>query len=797
MPRLPLLAGDGWRRSICCYCGTGCGILARARDGVVREVRGDPDHPVNRGKLCAKGALLAPIFDTGDRLLTPMLRDRKGAHTRVTGWDEAIERVAGAIRRNVEAHGPDSIMLYGSGQLLTEDYYLFGKLAKGFIGTNNQDTNSRLCMASAVAAYNLAFGADSPPASYDDIEEANTFLILGANIEACHPILFDRIKARKRADRDGVKVIVVDPRRTRTAEIADIHLPVLPGSDVALLLSLLFEVRLAGGLDARFIEERTSGWEAVEAAIEGWSAERASRATGVDAQEILDAARIIAGNGPLLSLWTMGANQSTSGVDKNLALINLSLATGNIGKPGAGPFSLTGQPNAMGRRECGGLATALPGHRLVANAGHRAEVERAWGLAPGSIFERPGLTAIEMVEALERDELKVVWVAASNPAASLPNTERVRAAFRRAELVVVQDAYYPTETGRLADVLLPAAQWSERPGTMTNSERRICLLEQIGEPPGLALPDWRIICRVAEALGHGDDFGYEDTESIFEEYRALTRGRDLDITGVSYKLLRRSSAGVQWPHPEVAHGEAGGSVETPSPRLFEQGRFPTPDGRARFHAPAFRPPADALSEEYPLALLTGRVKDQWHTMTRTGKVAKLMRSEREPFLDGNGALLHRLQQRGLRARRGAVDLVDEHDRRDDRPLAELELAALLRVVVDAHDVRGHEVRRALDAVEVRADRAREGARRHRLAGARHVLEQHVPAREQRDQQQLEWLLRADDDLRDVLVDRLRRVGEGAHRLRPRRGRAISDCCVSDHGPPRRAAPPAADARRRG
>ena len=347
-------------------------------------------------------------------------------------------------------------------------------------------------MASAVAAYNLAFGADSPPASYADIEEANTFLILGANIEACHPILFDRIKARKRADRDGVKVIVVDPRRTRTAEIADIHLPVLPGTDVALLLSLLYEVRLAGGLDASFIEERTNDWAALDAALAGWSAERASSATGLDAQEIVDAARIIAGNGPMLSLWTMGANQSTSGVDKNLALINLSLATGNIGKPGAGPFSLTGQPNAMGGRECGGLATTLPGHRLVANADHRAGVERAWGLAAGSISDRPGLTAIEMIEALERDEVKVVWIAAS-----LPNTERARAAFRRAELVVVQDPYYPTETGRLADVLLPAAQWSERPGTMTNSERRICLLEQIGEPAGLALPDWRIICRVA------------------------------------------------------------------------------------------------------------------------------------------------------------------------------------------------------------------------------------------------------------------------------------------------------------
>ena len=631
MARLPLLAGDGWRRSICAYCGTGCGLLARAKDGVVREVRGDPDHPVNRGKLCAKGALLGQVFDTGDRLLTPMVRDRKGAHTRVTHWDQAIERVAEAIRRNVAEHGPDSIMLYGSGQLPTEDYYLFGKLAKGFIGTNNQDTNSRLCMASAVAAYNLAFGADSPPASYEDIESANTFLILGANIEACHPILFDRIKARKRADREGVKVIVVDPRRTRTAEIADIHLPVLPGTDVALLLSLLFEVRLAGGLDERFIEEHTSGWAEVERALQGWSAERASAVTGLDAQQIVDAARIIATNGPMLSMWTMGANQSTSGVDKNLALINLSLATGNIGKPGAGPFSLTGQPNAMGGRECGGLATTLPGHRMVADAGHRAEVEAAWGLEPGAISDRPGLTAIEMVEALERDEVKVVWIAATNPVASLPNAPRVRAALQRAELVVVQDAYYPTETGRIADVLLPAAQWSERPGTMTNSERRICLLEQIGEPPGMAMPDWRIICRVAEALGHGDDFDYADTEAIFDEYRELTRGRDLDITGVGYEVLRATPGGIQWPYPEGA--VLDDAVGSASPRLFESGRFPTRDGRARFHAPGYRKPAEILSEEYPLALLTGRVKDQWHTMTRTGKVPKLMRSEHEPFLE--------------------------------------------------------------------------------------------------------------------------------------------------------------------
>ena len=599
-------------------------MLAQAKDGVVATIKGDPEHPVNKGRLCAKGALLPAIFESGERLLRPAVRTAAGGSLAPATWDEAIDRVAGGIRSAIERHGPHSVMLYGSGQLPTEDYYLFGKLAKGFVGTNNQDTNSRLCMASTVAAYNLAFGTDSPPASYADIEQAKTFLIVGANVEACHPILFDRIKARKRAGGDDVKVIVVDPRRTRTAEIADLYLPLRPGSDVALLQSLLFEVRLAGGMDDEFVARRTNGWPELAASLAGWSAERAADITGLSAQEIVDAARIIASNGPVLTLWTMGANQSTSGVDKNLALINLSLATGNIGRPGAGPFSLTGQPNAMGGRQAGGLASTLPGHRLVADAGHRAEVEAAWGIPPGSISSRPGLTASEMVEALERDELKVVWVVATNPVASLPNSDRVRAAFARAEMVVVQDAYHPTETGELADVLLPAAQWSERAGTMTNSERRICLLEQIGEAPGEALPDWQIIARVAAALGHEDAFAYGDVEEIFAEYRELTRGRDLDITGVSYDLLRESAAGVQWPLPE------GGSER---PRLFEDAPFATPDGRARFHVPSYREPDDALTESYPLSLVTGRVKDQWHTMTRTGSVPKLNKSEREPFVE--------------------------------------------------------------------------------------------------------------------------------------------------------------------
>ncbi len=616
---------DGWFRSICPYCGTGCGLLLRAEGGSVSEVVGDPDHPVNAGKLCAKGALLAPVVRTSDRLLSPILRDRATGKERRVPWEAALDHVSGAIRRTVAQYGPEAIMFYGSGQLPTEDYYLLGKLAKGFIGTNNQDTNSRLCMSSAVAGYTLALGADAPPAAYADIEQANTFLILGANIEACHPILFQRIKARKRAGGSRVKLIVVDPRETETAKLADLHLPIRPGADVALLNALLYEAMLAGGVDEAFVAAHTSGWEQLKAALSGYEAKRVAELTGLPVQAIVDAARIYAGNGPALSLWSMGANQSTAGVEKNLALLNLALATGNIGKPGAGPFSLTGQPNAMGGREAGGLAALLPGHRAVANADDRAEVEAAWGLPPGSISGRPGLTAVEMLDALEAGRIKLLWIMGTNPLVSLPNLGRVQAALARAECVIAQDPYHPTETTQAADIILPAAQWSEREGTMTNSERRICLLERAGDPPGEALPDWQIICRVAQGLGFGAGFSYRSAEEIFNEYRELTRGRDLDITGISYTLLR--GGGVQWPCSEGAATPRG------SERLYADGRFATADGRARFHAVAFRPPADALTADFPLALVTGRVKDQWHTRTRTGKVAKLNRSVPGPYLE--------------------------------------------------------------------------------------------------------------------------------------------------------------------
>ena len=424
-----------------------------------------------------------------------------------------------------------------------------------------------------------------------------------------------------------MRVIVIDPRRTRTAEIADIHLRPRPGTDVALLNALLCEVRLAGGLDRAFIDRRTTGFQEVEETVRGYPAERAYELCGTPAEDVVEAARVFASNGPALSFWAMGLNQSSRGVDKNLALINLSLATGNIGKPGAGPFSLTGQPNAMGGREAGGLSTALPGHRLTADPAHRAEMERAWGIEPGSISATPGATAIEMVERLEAGRIKVLWVAGTNPLASLPNSARVEAALRRADFVAVQDPYHPTETTEFAHLAMPAAQWSERGGTMTNSERRICLLERIGDPPGEALPDWRIICRTAEQLGFGKHFDYADEEAIFDEYKALTRGRDLDISGLDYDSLRGRAGGAQWP----ARAEGDGARGTE--RLFTDGVFATGDGRARFHAVGQEAPADKLDAEYPFALITGRVKDQWHTRTRTGKVAKLNKSERGPFIE--------------------------------------------------------------------------------------------------------------------------------------------------------------------
>ena len=449
---------ERWVKSTCPYCGVGCGVEVGVRGGEIFEVRGDKAHPANFGKLCPKPGGLPEGVHSPDRLTHPLRRETSGALEPVS-WDDALDEVAERLEGTLEQHGPEAAAFYISGQLLTEDYYAANKLAKGFLGTNNVDSNSRLCMSSAVVGYKGAFGADGPPTAYSDIGYAGCIMLWGSNAAECHPITFARIKQRKKDDKadPNLSIIVVDPRRTPTAEIADLHLAVRPGTDLALANAMLRVLLDEGLIDYRFIERHTNGFEEAAEVAREWNVEKAARVCGLKAEDIGWAARKFGTAGAALIFWTMGVNQSTVGTLKNRAIINLCLATGNVEKPGAGPFSLTGQPNAMGGREVGGLANLLPGYRTAENPEHRREVEKAWGLAPGSIPEAWGLSATEIFRALDKGDLKFLWIAATNPAASFPDLDRARRAIGNAEaFVVVQDAY-PTETTRLADLVLPAA----------------------------------------------------------------------------------------------------------------------------------------------------------------------------------------------------------------------------------------------------------------------------------------------------------------------------------------------------
>lgn len=630
---------EDWTRSTCPYCGVGCGVEVGVENGKVVKVRGDKSHPANFGKLCPKPTGLPDALASPDRLTHPLRRNKNGELKRVS-WDDALEEVADRLRGTIEEHGPEAAAFYISGQLLTEDYYAVNKLAKGFLGVNNVDSNSRLCMSSAVAGYTGAFGSDGPPAAYADIGFAECVLLWGSNTADCHPITFGRIQQRTKDP--AVSVVVIDPRRTATTEIADLHLRIKAGTDLALANAMLRVMMDENFIDREFIERRTSGFGAAAKVAREWTPKRAARVCGVDANNIVWAARKFGEAKAALTLWTMGVNQSTVGTAKNRAIINLHLATGNVGKPGAGPFSLTGQPNAMGGREVGGLAHLLPGYRLIQNERHRREVEDAWRLKPDAISEKPGLPATEMFRALNEGDAKFLWVAATNPAASMPDLARTRRALKNAPFVVVQDAY-PTETTALADLVLPAAQWGEKAGTMTNSERRVSLVEKVVEPPGEARADWEIFAGVARALGFGKHFAWRSSAGIYGEYVELTRGTVADVTGLSHERLRRGP--VQWPVPdnlyddEVPFGRFVRIMERDAehpgtPRLYTDKKFNTPDRRARFEPTPHEPLHEPPGEEYPLTLSNGRVKNQWHTMTRTGRSKKLMKGlEDGPFVE--------------------------------------------------------------------------------------------------------------------------------------------------------------------
>ena len=602
-------------RSTCPYCGVGCGVLLTPDGAGGLGVRGDPDHPANRGRLCTKGAALGETLGREGRLLRPRV------HGRDAGWDEALGLVAERFRATIAAHGPDAVAFYVSGQMLTEDYYVANKLMKGFVGSANIDTNSRLCMASTVAGHRRAFGADTVPGTYEDLEEADLVVLVGSNLAWCHPVLHQRIEAA-RAARPAMRVVVVDPRRTATAEAADLHLPLAIGSDVALFNGLLAAIHDAGAADARFLA-RVDGFDDAVRAARGDDAD----ATGLPRNLLARFFRLWIGTRKVVTVFSQGVNQSTSGTDKVNAILNCHLATGRIGRPGMGPFSVTGQPNAMGGREVGGLANALACHLDLEDAAHREAVRAFWG-AP-AVPEAPGLKAVDMFRAVERGEVRAFWIVHTNPAVTMPEADRVRDAIAGCAFTVVSDVTAATDTARLADVLLPAAAWAEKDGTVTNSDRTISRQRAALAPPGEARPDWAILAEVGRRMGWPRAFDYAGPAEIFREHAALSGvagrlGRDFDVSALADHDAAAYDAlpPTRWP---VTAARRGG-------RFFADGRFFTPSGRGRMVAVSSRPPAAAPAEG-ALRLNTGRVRDHWHTMTRTGRAPRLSRHLAEPYLD--------------------------------------------------------------------------------------------------------------------------------------------------------------------
>ncbi len=633
-------------RSTCPYCGVGCGVIIESQGTQITGVRGDPDHPANFGRLCSKGSTLALTASHAvtqqTRLLYPMRREHRHEAPKQVSWDNALGFAATSFAQIIREHGPEAVGFYISGQLLTEDYYVFNKLVKGLIGSNNVDTNSRLCMSSAVAGYKQTLGADAPPACYDDVNHAQCIFIVGSNTAYAHPVLFRRIEDAKAAN-PAMKIIFCDPRRTDTAEIADLYLPIQPGTDVSLFNGMLHIMLWEGWLDNAYIAAHTTGFEALKTTLRDYTADLVSETCGIKKEDIFSAAKMFATSPATLSLYCQGLNQSSSGTAKNAALINLHLATGQIGKPGAAPFSLTGQPNAMGGREVGGMANLLSAHRDLANPQHRAEVAALWGVP--SVPDKPGKTAVEMFQAAADGEIKALWIACTNPAQSMPDQATVRRALERAELVIVQEAFATASTCAFADLLLPASTWGEKIGTVTNSERCISRVRAAVSAPGEARHDWVIATDFAQRLEKLLDpldppdlldtksklFPYSiideaaGVEAIWNEHRESTRGRDLDITGMSYAML--DAGPQQWP---LKTGEATGKV-----RLYEDGIFPTPDGKARFVNTIYQAVAEPRESRYPFSLITGRLRDQWHGMTRTGTLGRLFGHVAEPSVQMN------------------------------------------------------------------------------------------------------------------------------------------------------------------
>ncbi|MBU2957667.1 molybdopterin-dependent oxidoreductase [Paracoccus sp. 1_MG-2023] len=605
---------SGETRSTCPYCGVGCGALLRPDGAGGLSVRGDPDHPANRGRLCSKGSALGETVGTGGRLTAPVVNGR------ATDWDGALDHVAEKFRDTIDRHGPDSVGFYVSGQMLTEDYYVANKLMKGFIGSANIDTNSRLCMASTVAGHRRAFGTDTVPGTYDDLEQADLVVLVGSNLAWCHPVLHQRLLAARQAR--GTKIVVIDPRRTASCDQADMHLALAPGADVAVFNRLLARIADAGALDWNFAA-RTEG---LPQALEAARADEAD--TGLDAEQLEAFCDLWIRTERVVTVFSQGVNQSTSGADKVNAILNCHLATGRIGRPGMGPFSVTGQPNAMGGREVGGLANMLACHLDIENADHRLAVREFWQ-AP-RMADAPGLKAVDMFRAAGDGRIKALWIIHTNPAVTMPDAGAVRRAIADCDFVVVSDVTGATDTARLADVLLPATAWAEKDGTVTNSDRTISRQRAVLPAPGQARPDWWMLAEVGRRMGHGAAFDYDGPAQIFREHAALSGiagrfGRDFDISGLAGTddADYAAFAPQRWP---VTASRQGG-------RFFADGRFFHPDGKARLLPVTCRGPAEPVTPDLPFRMNTGRIRDQWHTMTRSGLSPRLSAHLAEPFVE--------------------------------------------------------------------------------------------------------------------------------------------------------------------
>lgn len=612
-------------KTTCPYCGVGCGVdIHKSPTGEI-TVKPDPTHPANLGRLCSKGSALAETLEHPDRLLYPEIDKQR------VDWETAATTVANKIQSVVEEHGPDAVAFYVSGQLSTEDYYVANKLMKGYIGSANIDTNSRLCMASAVVAHKRAFGEDLVSCSYEDLETAELIILVGSNLAWCHPVLYQRIvKAKKQNDQ--LRIVLIDPRKTQTADIADLHLALEPGSDAHLFNGLLAYLSDHDFINRDFVDAHTQGLEAALQAAKTSSGDinRTAAACNLSVEQLTQFFALFASTEKTVTLFSQGINQSSSGVDKGNAIINSHLLTGRIGKPGMGAFSITGQPNAMGGREVGGLANQLAAHMNIENAEHRSLVQRFW--ESPTIAPEAGLKAVDLFDAIDQGKVKLLWVMATNPAVSLPDRNKVEAALQKCETVIVSDCVKHTDTTAFADILLPAKTWGERNGTVTNSDRTISRQRPFFEAPELAKGDWEILTLVAEKMGHADAFAYQHPADVFREHASLSCyendnercfdiGAFSDINAEDYDALRPQ----QWP---IKRGQT-----KPSSRLFEDGIFFTDNRKANFISVAPKPPKSSITPDFPFRLNTGRVRDHWHTLTRTGISPRLSSHIEEPYVE--------------------------------------------------------------------------------------------------------------------------------------------------------------------